>query len=127
MTLIEKDHVLSRPLKGNVILISRTFSHFSRLYYHLELRRSQSLPIPLALGASESLPRWIRSSTSLMDMMQKWEEYQRHLIPGLFCINVDMQATLYHHQQPQQHPGLSMDPDSLLMVEVSKPNSLEAP
>ncbi|XP_077316016.1 patatin-like phospholipase domain-containing protein 2 [Lithobates pipiens] len=103
-------------------------SHISaRLYYHLELRRSQSLPIPLVLGASESLPRWIRSSTSLMDMMQKWEEYQRQLIPGLFCINVDMQATLYHHQQPQQHPALSMDPNSLLMVEVPKQNSLEAP
>ncbi|PIO37530.1 hypothetical protein AB205_0186520 [Aquarana catesbeiana] len=103
-------------------------SHISaRLYYHLELRRSQSLPIPLVLGASESLPRWIRSSTSLMDMMQKWEEYQRQLIPGLFCINVDMQATLYHHQQPQQHSALSMDPNSLLMVEVPKQNSLEAP
>ncbi|XP_068116876.1 patatin-like phospholipase domain-containing protein 2 [Hyperolius riggenbachi] len=100
----------------------------ARLHYHLELRRSQSLPMPLVLGAGESLPRWIRSSASVMDLMQKWDDYQRHLMPGLFCINVDMQATLYHHQQPQQ-PALSMDlmdPNSLLMVEVAKPNSLEA-
>ncbi|XP_075693714.1 patatin-like phospholipase domain-containing protein 2 [Rhinoderma darwinii] len=90
-------------------------SHISaRLYYHLELRRSQSLPVPLVFGASESLPRWIRSNASLMDVMQKWEDYQRQLMPGLFCINVDMQATLYHQQ-----PEISMDPNSL-MVEVTK-------
>ncbi|XP_069821720.1 patatin-like phospholipase domain-containing protein 2 [Dendropsophus ebraccatus] len=101
-------------------------SHISaRLYYHLELRRSQSLPVPLVFGSSESLPRWLRSSASLMDMMQKWEEYQRQLMPGLFCINVDMQATLYHHQQPQQ-PEISMDPNSLLMVEVTKADVSEA-
>ncbi|XP_075043938.1 patatin-like phospholipase domain-containing protein 2 [Mixophyes fleayi] len=103
----------------------RLGSHISaRLYYHLELKRSQSLPVPLVLGASESLPRWLRSNTSLMDMMQKWEDYQRQLMPGLFCINVDMQATLYHHQQPQP-PEISMDPNSLLMVEVTNPNISE--
>ncbi|KAM4017542.1 patatin-like phospholipase domain-containing protein 2 [Anomaloglossus baeobatrachus] len=91
----------------------------ARLYYHLELRRSQSLPVPLVFSTSESLPRWIRSNASLMDMVQKWEDYQRHLMPGLFCINVDMQATLYHHQQPQQ-PQISMDPNSLLMLEATK-------
>ncbi|XP_056382900.1 patatin-like phospholipase domain-containing protein 2 isoform X2 [Hyla sarda] len=101
-------------------------SHISaRLYYHLELRRSQSLPVPLVFGTSESLPRWLRSNASLMDMMQKWEDYQRQLMPGLFCINVDMQATLYHHQQPQ-HPQISMDPGSLLMVEVTKADVSEA-
>lgn len=95
-------------------------SHISaRLCYHLELRRSQSLPVPLVFGTSESLPRWIRSNASLMDMVQKWEDYQRQLMPGLFCINVDMQATLYHHQQPQQLET-SMDPNSLMMVEVTK-------
>ncbi|XP_077143931.1 patatin-like phospholipase domain-containing protein 2 [Ranitomeya variabilis] len=97
----------------------------ARLYYHLELRRSQSLPVPLVFGSSESLPRWIRSSSSLMDMMQKWEDYQRHLMPGLFCINVDMQATLYHHQQPQQ-PQISTEPSSLLMVEAPRADVSES-
>ncbi|KAM4722625.1 patatin-like phospholipase domain-containing protein 2 [Rhinophrynus dorsalis] len=95
----------------------------ARLYYHLELRRAQSLPVPLVLCSSESLPRWIRSNTSLMDMMLKWEDYQRQLIPGLFCINVDMQATLYH-QQPQQ-PQQPVDPDSLMMVEVGKDSGMD--
>ncbi|CAJ0967127.1 unnamed protein product [Ranitomeya imitator] len=97
----------------------------ARLYYHLELRRSQSLPVPLVFGNSECLPRWIRSSSSLMDMMQKWEDYQRHLMPGLFCINVDMQATLYHHQQPQL-PQISTEPSCLLMVEAPRADVSES-
>ncbi|KAM4617136.1 patatin-like phospholipase domain-containing protein 2 [Discoglossus pictus] len=98
-------------------------SHISaRLYYHLELRRAQSLPVSLVLSSRESLPRWVRSNPSLMDMMLKWEDYQKQLMPGLFCINVDMQATLYHHQQPP----LQMDPDGLLMVEVPKDNNTGA-
>ncbi|KAM8940166.1 patatin-like phospholipase domain-containing protein 2 [Pelodytes ibericus] len=95
-------------------------SHISaRLYYHLELRRAQSLPVPLVLRTSESLPKWVRSNNSLMDMMQKWEDYQRHLMPGLFCIDVNMKASLYHHAEPE-HPCIAMDPDSLIMVEVAE-------
>ncbi|XP_053304593.1 patatin-like phospholipase domain-containing protein 2 [Spea bombifrons] len=94
-------------------------NHISaRLYYHLELRRAQSLPVPLVFGASESLPRWVKTSSSLMDVMQKWEEYQRQLMPGLFCINVNMKASLYHHEEPE-HPEIPMDPNSLLMVELA--------
>ncbi|OCT81775.1 patatin-like phospholipase domain-containing protein 2 [Xenopus laevis] len=94
----------------------------ARLYYHLELRRAQSLSVPLAFSSSDCLPRWIRTSTSLMDVMQKWDEYQKQLMPGLFCINVDMQATLY---RLQQEPSLSIDPNSLIMVDVSKERSSE--
>ncbi|XP_030416530.1 patatin-like phospholipase domain-containing protein 2 isoform X1 [Gopherus evgoodei] len=71
-------------------------SHLSaRLYYHFELRRTQSLPIPLASTYSEVLPQWMRSNLSLMDVKMKWEEYQRQLMLGLFCINVDMQASIF--------------------------------
>ncbi|KAG8438031.1 hypothetical protein GDO86_008640 [Hymenochirus boettgeri] len=92
----------------------------ARLCYHMELRRAQSLPVPQVFSSTECLPRWVRSNISLMDMMQKWEEYQRQLMPGLFCINVDMQATLY-----QQQPELPMDPDALIMVDVSTDKSTE--
>ncbi|EMP34724.1 Patatin-like phospholipase domain-containing protein 2 [Chelonia mydas] len=71
-------------------------SHLSaRLYYHFELRRTQSLPIPLASTYSEVLPQWVRSNLSLTDVKTKWEEYQRQLMLGLFCINVDMQASIF--------------------------------
>ncbi|XP_069480124.1 patatin-like phospholipase domain-containing protein 2 isoform X2 [Ambystoma mexicanum] len=73
----------------------------ARLYYHLELRRTQSLPMPMVLNYSEALPRWVRSNTSLMDVMVKWEGYQRQLMPGLFSINLDMQASLFHQQEQQ--------------------------
>ncbi|XP_071665134.1 patatin-like phospholipase domain-containing protein 2 isoform X2 [Patagioenas fasciata] len=71
-------------------------SHLSaRLYYHLELGEPKSLPISSALASGEALPMWIRSNRSLSDVMMKWEEYQRQLLLGLLCINVDMQASLF--------------------------------
>lgn len=66
-----------------------------RLYYHLELGEPKSLPISSALASGEALPMWIRSNRSLSDVMMKWEEYQRQLLLGLLCINVDMQASLF--------------------------------
>jgi len=66
-----------------------------RLYYHLELGGPQSLPISSAPACGEALPMWMRSNRSLSDVMMKWEEYQRQLMLGLLCINVDMQASLF--------------------------------
>ncbi|XP_015142105.3 patatin-like phospholipase domain-containing protein 2 isoform X1 [Gallus gallus] len=71
-------------------------SHLSaRLYYHLELGGPQSLPISSASPCGEAMPMWMRSNRSLSDVMLKWEEYQRQLVMGLLCINVDMQASLF--------------------------------
>ncbi|PKU46853.1 patatin-like phospholipase domain-containing protein 2 [Limosa lapponica baueri] len=71
-------------------------SHLSaRLYYHLELGGPQSLPISPTSACGEALPVWIRSNRSVSDVMMKWEEYQRQLMLGLLCINVDMQASLF--------------------------------
>ncbi|XP_064513723.1 patatin-like phospholipase domain-containing protein 2 [Pseudopipra pipra] len=71
-------------------------SHLSaRLYYHLELGGPQSLPIPSSPPCGEALPVWMRSTRSVSDVMMKWEEYQRQLMLGLLCINVDMQASLF--------------------------------
>uniref|UniRef100_A0A8D0L237 triacylglycerol lipase n=1 Tax=Sphenodon punctatus TaxID=8508 RepID=A0A8D0L237_SPHPU len=80
-------------------------SHLSaRLYYHLELRRTQSLPLPLAVSYGEALPKWVRSNLSLTDVMTKWEEYQRQLMLGLFCINFDMQASIFSPDGLQMRP-----------------------
>uniref|UniRef100_A0A674HDL0 triacylglycerol lipase n=1 Tax=Taeniopygia guttata TaxID=59729 RepID=A0A674HDL0_TAEGU len=71
-------------------------SHLSaRLYYHLELGGPQKLPISPAAPCGEALPMWMRSNRSVSDVMMKWEEYQRQLMLGLLCINVDMQASLF--------------------------------
>ncbi|NXP34110.1 PLPL2 protein, partial [Leiothrix lutea] len=71
-------------------------SHLSaRLYYHLELGGPQKMPISPPPPCGEALPMWIRSNRSVSDVMMKWEEYQRQLMLGLLCINVDMQASLF--------------------------------
>ncbi|XP_053250781.1 patatin-like phospholipase domain-containing protein 2 isoform X1 [Podarcis raffonei] len=90
-------------------------SHLSaRLYYHLELRKSQSLPLPLSIGYGEALPKWLRSNLSLTDVMTKWEEYQRQLMLGLFCINVDLQASIFPSEGLQmRHPPASCTQESL--------------
>ncbi|NXR12097.1 PLPL2 protein, partial [Semnornis frantzii] len=82
-------------------------SHLSaRLYYHLELGRPQSLSISSAAACGEALPMWMRSNRSLSDVMMKWEEYQRQLMLGLLCINVDMQASLF----PQEGFQIKLPP-----------------
>ncbi|XP_026562393.1 patatin-like phospholipase domain-containing protein 2 [Pseudonaja textilis] len=90
-------------------------SHLSaRLYYHLELRKTQSLPIPLGTAYGEALPKWLRNSLSLTDVMTKWEEYQRQLMLGLFCINVDLQASIFPSEGLQmRHPPASCTEESL--------------
>ncbi|XP_025024233.1 patatin-like phospholipase domain-containing protein 2, partial [Python bivittatus] len=90
-------------------------SHLSaRLYYHLELRKTQSLPVPLSTAYGEALPKWLRSSLSLADVMTKWEEYQRQLMLGLFCINVDLQASIFPSEGLQmRHPPASCTQESL--------------
>lgn len=99
----------------------------ARLYYHLELRRTQSLPVPMVLNYSEALPKWVRSNTSLMDVMVKWEDYQRQLMPGLFSINLDMQASLFHQQDQQ---GLQMrevnEQQCLQMMQEAEGRQLES-
>ncbi|KAH0621001.1 hypothetical protein JD844_021981 [Phrynosoma platyrhinos] len=90
-------------------------SHLSaRLYYHLELRKTQSLPLPLSVSYGEALPKWFRSNLSLTDVMTKWEEYQRQLMLGLFCINVDLQASFFPSEGLQmRHPSASCTQESL--------------
>ncbi|XP_042322145.1 patatin-like phospholipase domain-containing protein 2 isoform X1 [Sceloporus undulatus] len=90
-------------------------SHLSaRLYYHLELRKTQSLPLPLSVSYGEALPKWLRSNLSLTDVMTKWEEYQRQLMLGLFCINVDLQASIFPSEGLQmRHPSAGCTQESL--------------
>ncbi|KAJ6664952.1 hypothetical protein lerEdw1_005183, partial [Lerista edwardsae] len=90
-------------------------SHLSaRLYYHLELRKTQSLPLPLSTSYGESLPKWLRGNLSLTDVMTKWEEYQRQLMLGLFCINVDLQASIFPAEGLQmRHPPADCTQETL--------------
>lgn len=90
------------------------FFFFFRLYYHLELRKTQSMPLPLSTGYGETLPKWLRGNLSLTDVMTKWEEYQRQLMLGLFCINVDLQASIFPAEGLQmRHPPADCTQETL--------------
>uniref|UniRef100_A0A8D0C6M3 triacylglycerol lipase n=1 Tax=Salvator merianae TaxID=96440 RepID=A0A8D0C6M3_SALMN len=90
-------------------------NHLSaRLYYHLELRKTQSLPLPLNVSYGDALPKWLRNNLSLTDVITKWEEYQRQLMLGLFCINVDLQASIFPSEGLQmRHPPAACTQDTL--------------
>lgn len=81
----------------------------ARLHYNLEFHRTRSLFLPSrGLSSYESVRRWVRSNTSVMDLIVKCEEYQRQLWPGKLHIDLQMQATIF--QEELETTGLEMKP-----------------
>uniref|UniRef100_A0A8C4X6E3 Patatin like phospholipase domain containing 2 n=1 Tax=Erpetoichthys calabaricus TaxID=27687 RepID=A0A8C4X6E3_ERPCA len=100
---------------------NRISHHLSgRLYYHLELRRTQSLPLPISHASGQLFRKWEKNRSSFMDLILKVDECQRQLLPGFFCINVDMQASLEVNKLPSpmvENPSLSeTGPSETLLV-----------
>ncbi|XP_066556451.1 patatin-like phospholipase domain-containing protein 2 [Amia ocellicauda] len=92
----------------------RSLSHSvsARLSYQWELRRTRSAPT-----GSSLLPGWVGGSGSVLDLMMKLDQYQRQLLPGVLCINLDLQASLYTQpltpeqpEEPEELGGLEMRP-----------------
>ncbi|XP_026774536.3 patatin-like phospholipase domain-containing protein 2 [Pangasianodon hypophthalmus] len=64
----------------------------ARLSYQLELRHAQSAPA--SFSAANLLPGWVcRRSSSVLDALQRLEQYQRQLLPGFFCINLNLHGS----------------------------------
>ncbi|XP_028915242.1 patatin-like phospholipase domain-containing protein 2 [Ornithorhynchus anatinus] len=80
----------------------------ARLADRAELRRTRSLPaVPLTCaGYGDALPAWLRNNLSLAEVVNKWEDYQRQLLLGLFCVNVDLQAPLFPPDALRMKPAL---------------------
>uniref|UniRef100_UPI00398F7993 patatin-like phospholipase domain-containing protein 2 n=1 Tax=Pristiophorus japonicus TaxID=55135 RepID=UPI00398F7993 len=83
----------------------------ARLQYNMRLQRTQSLFLAQGPSTYKSVRRWVRSNTSVMDLILKCEEYQRRLWPSMPLPNWDMQGSVY-----QQHlnSGLHMKSSALL-------------
>uniref|UniRef100_A0A4W4E8U6 triacylglycerol lipase n=1 Tax=Electrophorus electricus TaxID=8005 RepID=A0A4W4E8U6_ELEEL len=63
-----------------------------RLSNQLSLRHSQSAPA--ASSAASLLPGWVSGgSSSMLDAIQRLEQYQRQLFVGLACINLDLRGS----------------------------------
>uniref|UniRef100_A0A4W5KFB5 Patatin like phospholipase domain containing 2 n=1 Tax=Hucho hucho TaxID=62062 RepID=A0A4W5KFB5_9TELE len=66
----------------------------SRFSYQLELRHCQSLPAQLI--PASLLPSWVSGgSSSILDVISRLDQYQRQLLPGFFCVNLDLQGSFY--------------------------------
>ncbi|XP_069753067.1 patatin-like phospholipase domain-containing protein 2 isoform X1 [Narcine bancroftii] len=78
----------------------------TRLQYNTGLQRTQSLFIPLSPSAS-SVRQWIRSNTSVMDLISKCEQYQRQLWPTMSPIRWKFQGPIC---KEDPDPGLEMKP-----------------
>ncbi|KAM9531159.1 patatin-like phospholipase domain-containing protein 2 isoform 2-T2 [Salvelinus alpinus] len=98
-------------------------------YYQLELRHCQSLPAQL--NPARLLPSWVRGgSSSVLDVIGRLDQYQRQLLPGSFCVNLDLQGALYTSGTPgpgrcpkagEGRPGPALAP----MVSMIDPEEVE--
>lgn len=83
----------------------------ARFLYQLQLKHSQSLPA--SFSAAHLLPGWIRGgSSTVLDAMMRLDQYQRQLLPGFFCVNLDIRGSVstssMRHQDTDE--GLNMRP-----------------
>ncbi|GCB63399.1 hypothetical protein scyTo_0009659, partial [Scyliorhinus torazame] len=82
----------------------------TRLQNSTRLQKSQSLFILQAPSTYKSVKKWVRSNTSVMDLISKCEAYQRHLWLSLPLVNWNVQASLY---QQDLDRGLEMKPSAV--------------
>uniref|UniRef100_A0A665UBE8 triacylglycerol lipase n=1 Tax=Echeneis naucrates TaxID=173247 RepID=A0A665UBE8_ECHNA len=83
---------------------SRSISqHVSaRFSYQLELHHYQSLPYQLS--STNLFPSWVKErSSSVQDIFSRLNQYKRHLMSGILCINMDLQGSFETGQMPQNN------------------------
>lgn len=79
-------HVLHRASKS----ISRHVS--ARFSCQLELHHYQSLPS--RISSTNLFPTWVNeSSSSVLDVFVRLDQYKRQLLSGVLCINMDLQGS----------------------------------
>ncbi len=104
---------------------SVSFSFYLSFSYQLELKHSQS--VPASFSAAHLLPGWVYGgSSTVLDAMLLLDQYQRQLLPGLFCVNLDLRGSF---TTSSAHPSASCSlshPDAiegLTMRPIWAPNT----
>uniref|UniRef100_A0A8C7MXT5 triacylglycerol lipase n=1 Tax=Oncorhynchus kisutch TaxID=8019 RepID=A0A8C7MXT5_ONCKI len=83
----------------------------AKFSYQLELRHCQSLPAQLI--PASLLPRWVSGgSSSILDVISRLDQYQRQLLPGFFCVNLDLQGSFYTRGPTGGSPSLLLTVDT---------------
>lgn len=93
----------------------------ARLSYQLQLRRTQSLPA--RPSPASLLPGWMSGgSSSMLDLILRLDQYQRQLLPGLMCVNLDLRASIL--SQSSAEGESSLVEEGLVMRPVGSAPSL---
>ncbi|XP_062849459.1 patatin-like phospholipase domain-containing protein 2 [Trichomycterus rosablanca] len=88
---------LQRCLQNTRRSVSQQVS--ARFSYQLELRHTQSAPEAFSTGSL--LPGWVRGrSSSVLEAIHRLDQYQRQLLPGLFCLNLDLRGSFSAGSSP---------------------------
>ncbi|XP_029910410.1 patatin-like phospholipase domain-containing protein 2 [Myripristis murdjan] len=95
---VQEDMIWIREQMGKMLnhvlrQASKSITHVSaRFSCQLELHHYQSLPSQLS--SANLFPTWVNeSSSSFLDVIMRLDQYQRQLLPGVLCINMDLQGS----------------------------------
>ncbi|KAK5927915.1 hypothetical protein CgunFtcFv8_013023 [Champsocephalus gunnari] len=101
-------HVLGQASKSITEHVS------TRLSWQMELHHYQSLPSQFS--STSLFPSWVNgSSSSVLDVFMRLNQYKKQLLSGVLCINMDLQGSFKAGAADQSPPptlsaeGLTMD------------------
>ncbi|XP_029290480.1 patatin-like phospholipase domain-containing protein 2 [Cottoperca gobio] len=105
-------HVLRQASKS----ISQHVS--ARFCFQLELHHYQSLPS--RISSTSLLSNWVNeSSSSVLDVFMRLDQYKRQLLSGGLCFNMDLQGSFKAQQvSPDKSPSSVLSPEGLTMDRV---------
>ncbi|KAF1386798.1 hypothetical protein PFLUV_G00098620 [Perca fluviatilis] len=105
-------HVLRQASKSISQQVSARFS------WQLELHHYQSLPSQIS--STSLFPSWVNgSSSSVLDIFMRLNQYKRQLLSGVLCINMDVQGSFKSgSMSPDKSPPSIHSPEGLTMVVV---------
>ncbi|XP_045892582.1 patatin-like phospholipase domain-containing protein 2 [Micropterus dolomieu] len=108
-------HVFRQTSKS----ISRSVS--ARFSWHLELQRYQS--IQSQISSTTLMPTWVNgSSSSLLDVFVRLDQYKKQLLSGVLCINMDMQSSFKTAKMlPDKSPPSVLSSEGLTMHCLNSP------
>ncbi|XP_068579244.1 patatin-like phospholipase domain-containing protein 2 [Cebidichthys violaceus] len=98
----------------------------ARFYWQLELHHYQSLPSQFS--STNLFPNWVNeSSSSVLDVFMRLEQYKRQLLSGVLCINMDLQGSFKTGpMSPDKSPPSALSPEGLTMVVVDIPPAVDS-
>ncbi|TMS05781.1 Patatin-like phospholipase domain-containing protein 2 [Larimichthys crocea] len=86
-----------------------------RFFCQLELHHYQSLPSQIS--STSLFPTWVNeSSSSVLDVFMRLDQYKRQLLSGVLCINMDLQGSFETKPiSPDESPPCIISPEGLSM------------